>query len=99
MRLVPPTLPPDTYEVRLVATDGVDTVIAGGERVPLVASTATSPQPPPSAVRQPESQAARPDESNADADPPVWIAAGIAVLVVLALLVLTARRRRGLHRA
>jgi SpoIID/LytB domain protein len=99
VHLVPPTLPPDTYEVRLVATDGVDTVIAGAERVPLVASTATSPQPPPSAVRPPESQAARPDESNADADPPAWIAAGIAVLVVLALLVLTARRRRGLHRA
>jgi SpoIID/LytB domain protein len=99
VRLIPPTLPPDTYEFRLVATDGVDTVIAGGESVPLVASTATSPQPPPSAVRPPGSQAARPDGRNADADPPVWIAAGMAILVVLALLVLTARRRRGLHRA
>jgi SpoIID/LytB domain protein len=99
VRLIPPTLPPDTYEVRLVATDGVDTVMARGESVPLGASTATSPQSPSPTVRPPGRQAARPDGRNADADPAVWIAAGIAVLMVLALLVLTAWRRRGLHRA
>jgi SpoIID/LytB domain protein len=101
VRVVPPPLPPGDYEVRVVATDGVDTVIAGDRTVPLVASTApslpaTSPAAPP-----PESQAAPPRGRNADADPAIWIAAATALLVLLvalALLVLTGRRRRGLHR-
>jgi SpoIID/LytB domain protein len=86
LRFTAPPLPPDTYRVHLSATDGVDTVTAVNDRV-LVEGTA--PEPTTTEGARPE---ADPDRSG------VWIAVAALALALLGLLLLTALRRKGLHR-
>jgi SpoIID/LytB domain protein len=87
-----PELAPGPYEVHAVASDGVDRVITEARPVRVAAAPGASPSPtatPPPAAGPPASEDARGGL--------VWggiLAAG----AVLALLVLTVARRRGLHR-
>jgi SpoIID/LytB domain protein/LPXTG-motif cell wall-anchored protein len=94
LRVPAPTLPSGVYEVRLTATDGVDTVVGVNESVRLGAPSTAVPTPPTDveAAERPE-----PPTGDADAGQAVWIGAALA-LALLALLLLTARRRKGLHR-
>jgi SpoIID/LytB domain protein/MYXO-CTERM domain-containing protein len=96
LRLPAPPLPPGVYEVRLTATDGVDTIIDVNESVRLAGEAPT--QSPAEAAPPPVTEAAEPSGGSPDAGPAVWIGGALA-LVLLVLLVLTARRRKGLHRA
>jgi SpoIID/LytB domain protein len=96
LRLPAPPLPPDVYEVRLTATDGVDTIIGVNESVHLTAAAGT--QSPASAPEPETTEAAEPAGGDPDLGPAVWIGGALA-LALLLLLVLTARRRKGLHRA
>jgi SpoIID/LytB domain protein len=95
LRLTAPSLPPDTYQVELTATDGVDTVRVVNDRVVVegAASPPATPTPAPATV-----EAAGQDEVSDGEGTGVWIAVAALALAVLGLLLLTALRRKGLHR-
>jgi SpoIID/LytB domain protein len=83
------------YTAQIVATDGVDTVST--DPVPVVvepARTSVSPPAEPPTVAAP----AAPSENDGGI-PVAAVAAGVLALAVIVLLVLTAARRKGLHRA
>jgi SpoIID/LytB domain protein len=97
LRLPLPDVPEGSYEIRLIATDGVDTVSTGGLALRVDTSGSPTPSPsPPGATSAAE--AARTAEDSDEASPVALVAAGAVVLTAMVLLVLTARRRRGLHR-
>jgi SpoIID/LytB domain protein len=86
--------PPGRYSVRVTATDGVDTVASRpiSMVVEPAASPGTSPSPPPVAAPAPAPRAEEGDPT------PAIVAGAVIGLGLVALLVLTSRRRRGLHR-
>jgi hypothetical protein len=88
------TVEPGRYRVRVTATDGVDTVASRPVSlfVQPAAASGASPSPPPAAAPAPPP---RPEEGDPT---PAILAAAVIGLGLVALLVLTARRRRGLHR-
>ena len=89
---VPLSLLPGTYEVRATASDGVDTVLTETRRVTVEAApTEVSPSPSPRST-----EVAAPRDEGGIA---VGLAVGGLVLLLVLLGVLTARRRKGLHRA
>jgi SpoIID/LytB domain protein len=93
--LVPP-LPPGRYRVHLVTSDGVDTVIAVNERVRV---SGGGPPPTPTPTPTPSvAEEARPAGEESEPAPAAWIAGGALGAFVVVLLLLTARRRKGLHR-
>jgi SpoIID/LytB domain protein len=85
--------PPGRYRARVTATDGVDTVVSRPVSlfVQPAASPGASPSPPAAAP------AAAPRAEEGDPTPAI-VAAAVIGLGLVALLVLTARHRRGLHR-
>jgi hypothetical protein len=96
VRLRPPLpeLPPGRYEVRAVASDGVDQVPTEAHPVRVVSAASPSPSPTPTSPPA-AAQPARTEEE--DRGGLLW-AAILAAAAALVLLVLTAARRRGLHR-
>jgi SpoIID/LytB domain protein len=93
LRSVLPELAPGRYAVRAVASDGVDQVLTEARPVRVVAASPVSPSPTPTSPPA----AAQPVQAEDDRGGLVW-AAILAAGAVLVLLVLTAARRRGLHR-
>jgi SpoIID/LytB domain protein len=92
LRLPVPPLPPGDYQVRAILHDGVDTIRT--DAVPVTIGEAVSPTPPsPSGTEAAPAPAEERDEG--------WfpVALGAAALALVALVVLTLRRSRGLHRA
>jgi SpoIID/LytB domain protein len=90
-----PDLTLGRYEVRAVASNGVDEVATEGQTVRVVEAETSSPEPSPSPA------ATRTRAAPVDGDEPstpALIVGGAVAILVLVLLVLTARRRRGLHR-
>lgn len=96
LELLVPPLPPGRYRVHVVTSDGVDTVIAVNERVRVSGGTTA---PTPTATQAPPvTEEARPAGEGSGAGTTAWIAGTALIALVLVLLVLTARRRKGLHR-
>jgi SpoIID/LytB domain protein len=95
VRLTAPALPPGTYAVELTVSNGVDSVTATNDQV---VTTPTSTPPSPSPPAPTGTEAARPAPAPDRGGPGVWIAAGTVAALLVALLVLTALRRKGLHR-
>jgi SpoIID/LytB domain protein len=85
---------PGQYRVRVTATDGVDTVASRPVSIVVepAASPEASPSPPPVAAPP------RADEEPPRNVPTAILAAVLIAVALAALLVLTARRRTGLHR-
>lgn len=100
VRVPVPPLPPGTYRVVVAASDGVDLVRTRAGRIELIAGEAGTPASPPAdpAGTPAESPAAE-APSTSPASRTVPIAAGGSVVALAGLLaLLTARRRRRLHR-
>lgn len=96
LELLVPRLSQGRYRVHLVTSDGVDTVIAVNERVRVSGGT---PAPTPTPTVAPSvTEEARPAREDPDAGITAWIAGGALGAFLVVLLVLTARRRKGLHR-
>jgi SpoIID/LytB domain protein len=89
-----PGLAPGRYEVRAAATDGVDTVLTDAR--PVTIEGAASPSPSPSPSPAPTRTATARAPSTVD---PAGAAAGGLVSLLAFLAVLTAGRRKGLHRS
>jgi SpoIID/LytB domain protein len=95
LRLPLPEVPEGPYEIRVIATDGVDTVSTQGLALQIEAPGSPIPSPsPPGAT----SAAAAAGGDSDETGPVALVAIGAVVLTAIVLLVLTARRRRGLHR-
>lgn len=98
LRIPVPDLPPGPYDVRAVVGDGVDVVTTDPVSVTVGTAATTTAPPSPSPFPADTPVAAPPPSENGGAVPVAAIAAGIAAIAVIALLVLTVRRRKGLHR-
>lgn len=96
LKVVVPAVPSGTYQVRAAADDGVDVVRTSARRVRVRGGAAPSPSPSPTAG-QPEAGPLMPSPSERALGPTLAILGGTAILL-LTLLVLTLRRRKGLHR-
>lgn len=97
LRLPVPPLPAGDYEVRAIFHDGVDTIRT--DPVPVTVGAAESPVPP--SPTEPETAGAMAaDEEETGSGFPVALAAAVAgVALLVPLVLLTLRRRKGLHRA
>jgi hypothetical protein len=93
---VVPAIPSGRYEVRIAAGDGVDVVRTAGKPVRVRGGSAMA-SPSPSASPTGGTQAAPPAAGERNLGPTL-IVLGASAFVLLALLVLTMRRRKGLHR-
>lgn len=93
LRLPVPQLPAGDFEVRAVLHDGVDTIRT--DAMPVRIGEAASPAPP-SRSDTAEAAPAPGDEREEGGFP---VALGAAALALVAVIVLTLRRRKGLHRA
>lgn len=88
-----PDLPSGRYRLRASVTNGVDTIAAG--HVSVGVGAVEAPTPPEG---QPTSVAAPEPAPSGGVSTGALVAAGGVAVALIALLVLTARRRRGLHR-
>jgi SpoIID/LytB domain protein len=90
-----PELVPGRYRLRASVTNGVDTIVAGQGSVRV--SAAETPTPP---ANQPTASVAAPEPvpDGGGVSRVVLVAGGALALAVIAMVVLTARRRKGLHR-
>jgi SpoIID/LytB domain protein len=98
LNAVVPAIPSGRYEVRIAAGDGVDVVRTAGKPVRVRGGSAlASPSPSASPTGGPQADPAPPaaEERNLG---PTLVVLGVSAFVLLALLVLTMRRRKGLHR-
>jgi SpoIID/LytB domain protein len=96
LELLVPPIPPGRYRVHVVTSDGVDTVIAVNERVRVSGATTS---PTPTATQSPPvTEEGRSGEESSDPSATAWLAGTALIALVVVLLVLTARRRKGLHR-
>jgi stage II sporulation protein D len=94
-----PAVPSGRYRVRAAADDGVDVVRTSGTPVRVRGGGASSPSPTPSPTGEatPEAAPAARDSQGAPLAPTLAVLGGTALLL-LTLLMLTLRRRKGLHR-
>ena len=99
LEVVAPSLTPGRYDVRAVASDGVDTVTTAALPVRLRPAAQRAAPSPTTAAAQPASPATAERSPDADGFPLFPVAVALAVVGLLALLVLTGRRGKGLHRA
>jgi hypothetical protein len=96
-RFALPDLPPGRYRVRVEASDGVDTVASEPRTISV--SAAPTEAASPSAMPPDGAVATAPRDDSDERSPVVAVTAGAVLLVAMILLVLTAWRRRRLHRA
>jgi hypothetical protein len=98
MKVAVPSLPSGRYQVRASADDGVDVVRTAPTSIRVRGGTAeASPSPTPTtATGTPEAGPDRPATERSLG--PTLAVLGATALLVLALLALTLRRRKGLHR-
>jgi SpoIID/LytB domain protein len=93
-----PAIPSGRYLVRVAAGDGVDVVRTAGRPVRVRGGSAlASPSPTPSPTAGPRAATGSPAAGERDIGPTLAVL-GATAFLLLAVLVLTMRRRKGLHR-
>jgi SpoIID/LytB domain protein len=96
-RLPVPPLPAGDYEVRAALYDGVDTIRT--DAVPVTIGAAEAPIPPPPTEAETEGAAPAEDAETGGGFPITVAAAVAAVALLVPAVLLTLRRRKGLHQA